>query len=170
MAIGANRTRDDVETENEEEVVPEDVIVETDVQVQREENEEEQNEEEAAPEENFEWESVNKDAELQGEPREKEVAADDSRSGKKFYDAEEGETIVAEDVPAAPVVTVEQKKEKNTGTGVDPSGHLPDFDLLHLQIEFAQALQANTRFQELYQQMKSTPQPHQSHKNHLDSP
>ncbi|GAB2273514.1 hypothetical protein Dimus_008306 [Dionaea muscipula] len=62
------------------------------------ENEVEQNEEEVVPEENFEWESVNEDAELQGEPREKEVVADDSGFGEKFYDADEGETTVTEDV------------------------------------------------------------------------
>ncbi|GAB2275850.1 hypothetical protein Dimus_010594 [Dionaea muscipula] len=34
--------------------------------------------------------------------------------------------------------------------GVDPSGHLPDYELIHLQTEFARALQVNFRFQESF--------------------
>ncbi|GAB2270942.1 hypothetical protein Dimus_005802 [Dionaea muscipula] len=104
-------------------------------------------------------------ATVEGKPKEKEAITDDTGSGDKFYDAEEGETPATEVVPAAAVMTVEQTKEKNIGTRVDPSGHLLDFDILHLQAEFARALQANTRFQELYQKMH---QPHQNHSNHLD--
>ncbi|GAB2267854.1 hypothetical protein Dimus_002830, partial [Dionaea muscipula] len=43
--------------------------------------------------------------------------------------------------------------------GVDPSGHLPNYELIHLKDEFARALQANFRFQEPYRKMKSTPLP-----------
>ncbi|GAB2266198.1 hypothetical protein Dimus_001222, partial [Dionaea muscipula] len=51
-------------------------------------------------------------------------------------------------VPETPVQPSVQQKKK-TDTGVDPlgpSGSMLDFDLLHLQAEFARALQWNTRF------------------------
>ncbi|GAB2290021.1 hypothetical protein Dimus_024315 [Dionaea muscipula] len=66
------------------------------------------------------------------------------------------EDVSALTVPSTPVQTSVHPDGKTKATRVDtsgPSGHLPDFDLLHLQVEFARALQANTRFQELYQQM-----------------
>ncbi|GAB2295292.1 hypothetical protein Dimus_029465 [Dionaea muscipula] len=88
----------------------------------------------------------------------------------QFFDAVDDERPADHDVPAsavltpivlvAPVQTSVQPTGKTVVTGVDPSGplgHLPDFELIHLQAEFPRALQANTRFQELYQQLKSNP-------------
>ncbi|GAB2294781.1 hypothetical protein Dimus_028974 [Dionaea muscipula] len=114
------------------------------------------------------WEG---DTELQGEElTEKEAEkGENSGSREKFYDAlsDEGPVEVPDVVvPAAPEVPVMlttpaiQQTMKRTSTGVDPSGpsgSMLDFDLFHLEAEFARALQRNTRFQELYQQMHSKP-------------
>ncbi|GAB2294712.1 hypothetical protein Dimus_028907 [Dionaea muscipula] len=113
----------------------------------------------------FQWEEV---AEVQGEQGEKEAEIDGSGSEDQFYDAEEGETPATEDVPTAPVVIDEKKKGKTQSSRVDPSESLPDYDLLHLQVEFARALQSNIKFQELLQQVKPNPQPHQNPRTHLD--
>ncbi|GAB2276224.1 hypothetical protein Dimus_010958 [Dionaea muscipula] len=153
--IGANRRRDeDVEVENEQAQAK-------NVEVNEGEN----------LEGNFKWEAVNKEGELQGEQIEKEAESAEAESMEKFYHAMDEERPADEDVAApdvevpAPAVLVAtevqtsvQPKKKTMATGVDPSGplgHLPDFDLIDLQAEFA--LQANTRFQELYQQMQSNP-------------
>ncbi|GAB2266477.1 hypothetical protein Dimus_001485 [Dionaea muscipula] len=123
-------------------------------------------EDKIAPAENVEnegREQVEEEAQTEGE-REKEA---ESESGEKFYDAMDDERSVDMDVtipdatvPVAPVQVSAQQKGKTEVTGVDPSGpsgHLPDFELIHLQAKFARALQANARFQELYKQMQSNP-------------
>ncbi|GAB2278634.1 hypothetical protein Dimus_013311, partial [Dionaea muscipula] len=75
---------------------------------------------------------------------------------EEFFDAmDEGKTTG--DAAAPPVQPSMQQRGKGKTTGVDPSRHLPDFDLIHLQAEFARALQANSRFQELLQQVKPNP-------------
>ncbi|GAB2278402.1 hypothetical protein Dimus_013086 [Dionaea muscipula] len=51
----------------------------------------------------------------------------------------------------APVAQPDLKKKqkgKSTARGVDPSGTIPDYDLIHLQVEFDRALKTNARFQE----------------------
>ncbi|GAB2278260.1 hypothetical protein Dimus_012950 [Dionaea muscipula] len=123
-------------------------------------------------EENFDWVQVEEEAPVHGEPIEKDAEICDSGSGEKFYDAEDVERPADEevttpimDVPAleVPVALVDQSiqsKGKKVTTRVDPSGplgSLPDFDIIHLQAEFARAPQANTNFQELYRQLKSNP-------------
>ncbi|GAB2295050.1 hypothetical protein Dimus_029234 [Dionaea muscipula] len=130
LSAGANRRRDEIKeaTKNEE--------------MNQGEN----------PEENFECEQVEEDVEIQGEQNEKEVEGAGTESVEKFFDDEDRGKAIAEDVLTHEAQPVQQQVE-STGRGVDPSGSLPDFDLLHLQEEFARALQANTKFQELYQQM-----------------
>ncbi|GAB2280671.1 hypothetical protein Dimus_015298 [Dionaea muscipula] len=118
---------------------------------------------------NFDWEVMNEDVQVEGEQVEKE---DDSESGEKFFDAMDDvedpasvTDIVPEVIAPAPaipdvLVLVPDQKKGKTAEGVDPSGpsgSMLDFDLLHLQAEFARALQRNTRFQELYQALKSKP-------------
>ncbi|GAB2303251.1 hypothetical protein Dimus_037246 [Dionaea muscipula] len=152
LDLGANRRRDDYEApaENVENV--------------------EMDEEEAA-QQDFYRVQVEEEVEFQGEEQtEKEAEkGENSGFGEKFFDAlsDEG-PVEAPDVvvPTAPEVSVVlttptvQQTTKRTSTGVNPSGpsgSMLDFDLIHLQDEFAGALQRNTRFQELYQQMKSKP-------------
>ncbi|GAB2299495.1 hypothetical protein Dimus_033562, partial [Dionaea muscipula] len=134
------------------------------------ENMEEPNVEEAV-QEDFNWVQVEEEAKVQGESQEKQAdEGADLGSGDQFYDVVDDERPVDEDVStpevptpavlAAPVQTSVQPKGMTVVTGVypsGPSGHLPDFELIHLQAEFTRALQANTRFQELYQQLKSNP-------------
>ncbi|GAB2290457.1 hypothetical protein Dimus_024736 [Dionaea muscipula] len=95
----------------------------------------------------------------EGEQHEPEINTAKAAGSDTFeefsYAMDEGQT--AGDVVASLVQPSVQQRGKGKTTGVDPSGHLPDFELIHLQAEFARALQANTRFQELYQQMKSNP-------------
>ncbi|GAB2283647.1 hypothetical protein Dimus_018150 [Dionaea muscipula] len=96
-----------------------------------------------------------------------EAEGAESGSREKYYDAVDEERFAEVDVATpkvvVPVPTIQTsvlQKEKTTSSGVDPSGpsgHLPDLELIYLQYEFARALQANTSFQELYQQMKSKP-------------
>ncbi|GAB2279234.1 hypothetical protein Dimus_013884, partial [Dionaea muscipula] len=104
-------------------------------------------------EENFEWEQVEEETEFQGEPKETEAEGAGTKSVEELFDVEDGGKVTAEDA-STPAAQPVQQKLKSTSRGVDPSGSLPDFDLLHLQAKFARALQANTRFQELYQKMK----------------
>ncbi|GAB2268965.1 hypothetical protein Dimus_003900, partial [Dionaea muscipula] len=102
-----------------------------------------------------------------GEQTEKEAEGAESGSGEKYYDAADEERFAEVDVAAQEVVVLAPaiqtnvlQKEKTTSSGVDPSGpsgHLSDLELIQLQAEYARALQSNTRFQELYQQMKSKP-------------
>ncbi|GAB2285822.1 hypothetical protein Dimus_020261 [Dionaea muscipula] len=105
-------------------------------------DEEVENEEEVAPA----VEQVEEDAEVEGQPKETEAEVDGAGSGDKFYDAEEGETATAEDTPTPAAQPYAQQQGKTTDSAVDPSGHIPDYDLLHLQDEFSRALQTNTRF------------------------
>ncbi|GAB2299249.1 hypothetical protein Dimus_033319 [Dionaea muscipula] len=73
---------------------------------------------------------------------------DDCGSGEKFYDAMDEERLADEVVPAptVPDVAIDKQQEKANSLRVDPSSSLTDYDLLHLQVEFARALQRNTRF------------------------
>ncbi|GAB2288500.1 hypothetical protein Dimus_022829 [Dionaea muscipula] len=114
------------------------------------------------PEENFEWEVVHEEVELEvnklnrklrrGEP-EKEVVFGESRSGEKFYDALDEERPAHMDIlapaapvfpdPATPAQACVQPEGKTNASGVNPSGslgHLSNFDFIHLQAEFARAL------------------------------
>ncbi|GAB2281585.1 hypothetical protein Dimus_016164 [Dionaea muscipula] len=133
LGSGANRRRYEIETEavNEEEILAENVEVKN-------------------QKENFKLESVNEEVELQGEQIEKEAKGVDIESVEEFFDAVEEERTTSEDVSAPAARENVQQKGKTKTTGVYPSGSLPDFDLQHLQAEFARALQANSRFQELY--------------------
>ncbi|GAB2292326.1 hypothetical protein Dimus_026573, partial [Dionaea muscipula] len=87
-------------------------------------NEEEQNQE-------CDWEAVVDEAALQGEHMEKEVEADESGSGEKFFDVEnevQESAEVSEDVPDVPAPAPVQQKEK-APVGVEPSaptGSIPD--------------------------------------------
>ncbi|GAB2299433.1 hypothetical protein Dimus_033501 [Dionaea muscipula] len=61
-------------------------------------------------------------------------------------------------IPASPAASTNvQRKGKIVTIGVDPSGNLPDYLLLHLQAEMDRALKANSRFQELFQKTTSNP-------------
>ncbi|GAB2288503.1 hypothetical protein Dimus_022832 [Dionaea muscipula] len=131
LGIGANRRRDEDESAPAKNIRNEEV---------KQKNN---------PEENFEWEVVHEEVELQ----EKEVAFGESRSGEKFYDALDEERPAHMDItaPAAPVFpdpvtpaqACVQPEGKTNASGVNPSGssgHLSDFDFIHLQDEFARAL------------------------------
>ncbi|GAB2297635.1 hypothetical protein Dimus_031725 [Dionaea muscipula] len=99
--------------------------------------------EEAAPAEDeevhddFYWEVVVDEAAIQGE----------SRSGEKFYDAEDeiqGSETVVEMVPEVPAPVSAQQQEKSP-SGVDPSGpsgHISESVMIQLQADFERA-QAN---------------------------
>ncbi|GAB2288421.1 hypothetical protein Dimus_022754, partial [Dionaea muscipula] len=82
----------------------------------------------------FDWEAVNDEAEIQGE----------SGSAEKFYDAEDevqGSADVIEEVPEVPAPVIDHQKEKSA-TGVDPSvptGSIPDSIFLSFQAEFERA-------------------------------
>ncbi|GAB2265676.1 hypothetical protein Dimus_000717 [Dionaea muscipula] len=80
----------------------------------------------------FQWEQVEEDAEVEGEPKEIKSEFDGLGFVDMFYDAEDKGNTAAEDTPTTPVMTVEKKKGKSKDSGVDPSGHIPDYDLLHL--------------------------------------
>ncbi|GAB2296689.1 hypothetical protein Dimus_030798 [Dionaea muscipula] len=139
LGSGANRRRD----ENEEEAKDTDEIENKGQNQQAD----------------FDWEVLNEEVHVEGEQVEKEDEIDDSASGEKFYDVVDDERPIDEDisapvvevpVPAFPDVAIDKQQEKAKSLGVDPSSSLTDYDLLHLQAEFARALQRNTRFQELY--------------------
>ncbi|GAB2276024.1 hypothetical protein Dimus_010766, partial [Dionaea muscipula] len=132
LGTGANRRRDDIENEkvNEEEIPAKLVEVE--------------DEEEGTPEN----EQVEDDAEVEGEPMETEAEVEESGSEDKYFDAVDEERFVDKGV-TAPTAQPVKRKGKSITTGVDPSRRLRDYDLLHLNANFARALQANTRFQEL---------------------
>ncbi|GAB2296209.1 hypothetical protein Dimus_030337 [Dionaea muscipula] len=78
------------------------------------------------------------------EHMEKEVEADESVSGEKFFYAEDEvqESVeVSEEVPYVPTPALVQQKEK-APAGVDPSGltgSIPDFIFSSLQIDFETA-------------------------------
>ncbi|GAB2285751.1 hypothetical protein Dimus_020188 [Dionaea muscipula] len=148
LDIGVNRRRDedeDAPAKNEE--------------VNQENNNQAENvelNEEATQEGNLEWEVVNEEAQLKEEQTERETYGGDSGLGDKFFDVVEevdkGYVDEVTQAPAVPVALVHpsvQPKGETKVSGVDPSGpsgHLPDFELIQLQAEFAQALQANIRF------------------------
>ncbi|GAB2285823.1 hypothetical protein Dimus_020262 [Dionaea muscipula] len=109
-------------------------------------------------------EEVNDEAEnaanIEEEHIERQADKDeDLGCGEKFYDAVADERPVDEDIsaptvevpaPVVPDVAIDKQQEKAKSSGVDPSSSLTDYDLLHLQAEFARALQRKTRFQELF--------------------
>ncbi|GAB2299579.1 hypothetical protein Dimus_033642 [Dionaea muscipula] len=141
LGSGANKRRDEIEDEDENEEESES------------EDEENENVGESTPA-GFEWEEA---AEVEGEPKESEVEVEGSGSGDKFYDVKEGKIATTEDTPTPAAKPGLKKKGKTTDSGVNPSSHISDYDLLHLQAEFARALQANSRFQDLLQQNKPKP-------------
>ncbi|GAB2268708.1 hypothetical protein Dimus_003658 [Dionaea muscipula] len=148
LGSGANRRRDEGEdkVENEEEVASEEI---------EEENIESDLEKTVtdaggSTPTGFEWEEA---AEVQEEQNEEEAKTIGSISIVEYFDVMDEERIVDEGA-TTPAAQPDKQKKKSTGKGVDPSGSLPDYDLLHLQVEFAKALQVNSRFQELYQKMK----------------
>ncbi|GAB2299968.1 hypothetical protein Dimus_034013 [Dionaea muscipula] len=124
----------------------------------------------------IEREEVNQEAEILGEHIEKEVEADESGSGEKFFYAEDEvqeSAEVSEDIPDVPAPTPVQQREKET-IGVDPSaptGSIPYFVMIQLQADFERAranriqtdlekAQAeNTRLLALLQQAQSQPKP-----------
>ncbi|GAB2270926.1 hypothetical protein Dimus_005786, partial [Dionaea muscipula] len=118
----------------------------------------------------FDWEET---AEVQGEQTETE--AKDARFGyiEEYFDVEDEGHTATEDAPIAPVVTDKKKKGKSRGSGVNPLGRPPDYDLLHLQAEFDRALKVNARlalkvnarFEKLLQTVKQKPQPLLNHRN-----
>ncbi|GAB2299764.1 hypothetical protein Dimus_033818 [Dionaea muscipula] len=120
------------------------------------------------PEGNFEWEVVNKEAELQGEQTEEDVEVAELGSREKYYDAEDEERSVDVEVaapevvvPAPAVQTYVLQKEK-TSTGVDlsrPLGTIPDSDFLRLQAELDRAREENFRLQALLQQATNQSNP-----------
>ncbi|GAB2281195.1 hypothetical protein Dimus_015799 [Dionaea muscipula] len=118
LGSGANRRRDDVE----------------EVKNKRENQEEKEEENEEPIEE----------VKVVGEQQEKEAEIDGS--GDKFFDSVDEENTIDEGVTTPAAQPINQK-EKSTGRGVDPSGSLPDYDLLHLQENFNGALKANAQFQ-----------------------
>ncbi|GAB2296372.1 hypothetical protein Dimus_030493 [Dionaea muscipula] len=93
----------------------------------------------------IEREEVNQEAEIQGEHMEKEVEAEESGSGEKFFDAVDEERpdevdIEAPDVPT-PTPSSVQQKEKNAAE-FDPSaptGSVPNSTFQHLEAEFERA-------------------------------
>ncbi|GAB2278286.1 hypothetical protein Dimus_012974, partial [Dionaea muscipula] len=162
LEIGANRRRDDVDNEE----VPAENEETDNVEINKGENQEENIGWETQSEEEFVPEDVNVELEAQvhGEPKEKEVEIKDSGSREKLYEVVDGtdersayEDVAAPAVPAAAVQTSEQQKGKTKTTRVNLSSNLPDSVLLYLQAKMDRALKANTKFQELYQQLKSNP-------------
>ncbi|GAB2299802.1 hypothetical protein Dimus_033856, partial [Dionaea muscipula] len=132
LRIGTNRRRDEVEIK---EVPTENVEAENEEVNQGENQEinvewetETENEEVVVPED------VEPEAPVHGEPTEKEVVNEDSRSGEMFFDAvgeersadEDGVTldvvVLAPTVPVTPAQTSVQLEGKQNATGVDPSG------------------------------------------------
>ncbi|GAB2269098.1 hypothetical protein Dimus_004028, partial [Dionaea muscipula] len=117
-------------------------------------------------EENVEWETqsmeeiisknvnVEQQAQVQGEMKEKEAEVADSGSRETFYDTVEKDRITNKGVSTPTAPPVKKQKVWSIFTGVEPSGSLPDFELIHLQAEFARALQANSRFKELLHTIK----------------
>ncbi|GAB2283335.1 hypothetical protein Dimus_017852 [Dionaea muscipula] len=135
----ANKRRDEVEDEGE--------------------SEEEIVEEEDGNSDSEKIEQVEKEAEVEGEQldhEEKPAKAAGSESVEEFFNAMDEGQDVGEDVTTPATQPVKQKG-KSTTRGVDPSGTNPDYDLLHLQVEMHRALQANKRFQELFQKIKPNP-------------
>ncbi|GAB2296450.1 hypothetical protein Dimus_030567 [Dionaea muscipula] len=131
-----------------------------------ENNQNEEVVEEGQNQEDFEWEAVNEEAEIQGK----------SGSPEKFYDAEDevqGSYDEVDKVSEVPAPVLEQQKETTT-SGVDPSGlvaSISDSDFAKLQAEFERAradkIQAefdraqaeNARLLALLQQAKSQQKP-----------
>ncbi|GAB2272808.1 hypothetical protein Dimus_007628 [Dionaea muscipula] len=118
-------------------------------------------------------EEMNDEAEnaenIDGEHTEKQAEENtDSGSGDKFFyamdDVEDPADVTA---PISDVIapefqmcqfssrSIEGKTRRRVAPLGPASGSMLDFDLLHLQAEFARVLQRNTRFQELYQELKS---------------
>ncbi|GAB2285958.1 hypothetical protein Dimus_020384 [Dionaea muscipula] len=116
---------------------------------------EEVNEEERVRQE-FDWEAVideveierekvNQEAKIQGEHMEKEVEVEESGSGEKYFDAVDEERpnevdTQAPDVPAPAPIGVQQKEK--SAAGVDPSiptGSIHDSVFMSLQAEFERA-------------------------------
>ncbi|GAB2268593.1 hypothetical protein Dimus_003548 [Dionaea muscipula] len=122
--------RDEVEDEAENEEENESKDEETTTEVE--------DKEEVVPEN----EQVEKKAEVQGEPKETEAVINESGSGDKFFNAVDEENNVDEGVTTLAAQPVKQKV-KSTSRGVDSSGSIPDYDLLHIQAEFDRALKAN---------------------------
>ncbi|GAB2288140.1 hypothetical protein Dimus_022484 [Dionaea muscipula] len=131
--------------------------------------------------EDFDWEAVIDEVEIQREEMEKEAEIqEESRSDDKFYDAEVGVKEPADEVPAVPAFPASPadsatnvQKEKNA-VGFDPSGpsgSIRDSDFLKIQAEFdracAERLQVeldrarakNARLQALLQQVPPQPKP-----------
>ncbi|GAB2296734.1 hypothetical protein Dimus_030840 [Dionaea muscipula] len=143
LGIRANKRRDEVE--NDEGNPAENVEVENEG-VNQKDNEEP----------DFIWEqveevvpkNVNVGPEAQVQEEIKEITAEDEDSGTrdKYFDVVDEERSGDVDVTAPAVQTSVQQKGKTKAAGVVTSGHLPDLELIHLQAEFARALQANTRF------------------------
>ncbi|GAB2286301.1 hypothetical protein Dimus_020718 [Dionaea muscipula] len=175
LDTGEQRRRDD-----EEEVENDEALVEN--MENKEVNEEEEVQQE------FDWEAVideveiereeeNQEAEIQGEHMEKEVEAEESGSGEKFFDVVDEERPNEVNTQAldmlAPAPSSVPQEEKNA-TGVDPSiptGSIPDSVFMSLQAEFERAradrIQAdldkaqaeNARLLALLQQAKAQPKP-----------
>ncbi|GAB2283505.1 hypothetical protein Dimus_018013, partial [Dionaea muscipula] len=135
LGSGENRRRDDEEAalvENEEVNEEAEAQQELDCEVVIDEVE-------------LEREEVNPEAEIQGEHMDKEVEAEESGSGEKFFDAVDKERpdkvdIQASDVPALAPTSVQQK-EKNEA-GVNPSiatGSIPDLVFMTLQVDLERA-------------------------------
>ncbi|GAB2290061.1 hypothetical protein Dimus_024352 [Dionaea muscipula] len=116
--------------------------------------------------EDFDWEAVNEEAEIQG----------DSGSAEKFYDAEnevQGSADVSNEVPEVSAPVSDQQKEK-VAAGVDlsvPIGSIPDPLLQHfqaemdraradrLQVELNRGCAENARLQALLHQAPPQPKP-----------
>ncbi|GAB2276467.1 hypothetical protein Dimus_011191 [Dionaea muscipula] len=130
LGTSANRRTDDIAKEVNAEVENDEAPAENVENVNQGENLEENVEWETQSEEEVATEDVNfvePEVQVQGEVKEKE-----------------------------PEIDVYQKGKTKTA-GVDPSGNLPDHVLLYMQAEMDQVLKPNSRFQELYQQLKSKP-------------
>ncbi|GAB2266423.1 hypothetical protein Dimus_001431 [Dionaea muscipula] len=123
-------------------------------------------EEEERNQGDFDWEAVEEDAAVEGEPG----------SGEKFYDAEDkdqGSPEMQEEIPAAAPQSSAQQKEQEA-SGVDPScptGRIPEAELLKFQAEFERkranrfhadlekAKAENARLLALLHQAQSKPHP-----------
>ncbi|GAB2275765.1 hypothetical protein Dimus_010516 [Dionaea muscipula] len=127
---------------------------------------EEVHEEEATQNAEFDWEEVVDEAAVEGK----------SGSGEKFFDVEDEVQDSPDANEAVPVVvnqdSAQQKKTETTGVDPSsPSSHLPESEMLKLQVEFertkAYKFQAdlekaqteNVRLLALLQQAQSKPKP-----------
>ncbi|GAB2297228.1 hypothetical protein Dimus_031340, partial [Dionaea muscipula] len=160
LGSGVNRRRDEVEHEEEGEEETE----EKDEETNSEKTVEKDKAARSTPA-GFEWERIEGE---QPEQSEKEAVATSTETAEDFFDAEDGGKV-ADVNDTTPVTQPGLKKTgKSTARGVDPSGTIPDYDLIHLQVEFDRALKANTRFQELLQQIKPKPLTSPRHLAYLD--